>query len=212
MHENSLTLFARYALPYFDPTMRVLEIGPDQLPSTFEKVAAGKFASWDTADLSGGPTGQTATMSMENEYEIPAPDGSFDIVISASVIEHVRRPWRWHPELARVCCAGGLVMTIAPVSWPEHKDATVPFDGWRILSDGMKVLLEDSGLEPLLIRQESLERTASSGHPWFPGETYRFLLPPRRSLEAKLVAITDRLTRRPRSAAVDCIAIGRKPS
>jgi SAM-dependent methyltransferase len=212
MHDNSLRLFTQYALGVFAADSKVLEVGPDLLPSSFQRVADGRFASWDTADLIAGPGGQSVTLPMSDEYRIPAEQGTFDIVVSASVMEHVRRPWLWLPELVRVCRPGGVVITITPVSWPEHKNEQVPFDGWRILSDGMSVLLEDSGLEAILLKHESLEPAAGPGRRWYPGESYRFLRRSRPIVVEKVAAAADRLAWRPRSAAVDCIAIGRKPS
>ena len=57
-------------------------------------------------------------------------------------------------EVARVCKAGGIVITINPVSWPYHE---APIDCWRAYPEGMKALYEDSKLEVIFSGWESLE-------------------------------------------------------
>ena len=86
---------------------------------------------WDTLDLVDGHAYVPAELTYRSRspYEFPIEDDAYDIVLSANVIEHVRCVWRWLPELARVCKAGGLVITISPVSWPYHE---APIDCWRI--------------------------------------------------------------------------------
>lgn len=65
-----------------------------------------------------------------SEYEFPIPSDSYDIVLSGGVIEHVRKVWVWIREVARVCKIGGLVITVAPASWPYH---VAPIDCWRLI-------------------------------------------------------------------------------
>ena len=138
-------------MPLFQKEMKVLEIGPDSLPSTYQRMADGLWSEWDTLDIDSNPN---LTFSKSNEYSFAIPDKSYDIVLSGNVIEHVRKPWIWLPELARVTKPGGLVITINPVSWGYHE---APVDCWRIYPDGMKALCEDSSLEVVFSRWESLE-------------------------------------------------------
>jgi SAM-dependent methyltransferase len=153
MHKNSRLLFDRYARSYFEPGMRVLEIGPDREPSTYRQMAGEDFAAWDTLDFAAR-TDVPLTYRTTSEYEFPVEDDAYDLVFSAQVLEHVRKIWRWMPEVARVCRPGGLVITINPVSWHYHES---PVDCWRIYPEGMRALSEDAGLEVLLSRWESVE-------------------------------------------------------
>ena len=89
-----------------------------------------------------------------SEYSFPVPDETYDVVLSGQVIEHVRKIWVWMREVARVCKAGGIVITINPVSWPYHE---APIDCWRAYPEGMKALYEDSKLEVIFSGWESLE-------------------------------------------------------
>lgn len=93
---------------------------------------------------------------------IPASDDTFDLVLSGSVIVHVRRPWQWMEELARVCRPGGVVATVGPVSWPYHE---APVDCWRVYPEGMRALCEDAGLVVEFSACESLERPPGGGIP-----------------------------------------------
>lgn len=158
MHTNSRLLFEKYALPLLKPGMKVLEIGPDSFPSTYQHLAEGLSLEWDIYDS------PHLTYPNSSQYSFAIPDESYDIVLSGQVIEHVKKPWRWMPELARITKAGGLIMTINPVSWIYHE---APVDCWRIYPEGMKALYEDSSLTVILSRWESLE--TPHFHRYLPG-------------------------------------------
>ena len=51
MHPNSIYLFKKYALKYFRPDMRVLEIGPDNFPSTYQNIVSVNSILWHTVDI-----------------------------------------------------------------------------------------------------------------------------------------------------------------
>ena len=199
MHENSRLLFQRYALDYFRPELSVLEIGPDAIPSTYRRLAGGRARTWDTLDVHDGPE---LTYPAAGEYAFPIEDGSYDIVLSGQVIEHVPRIWLWLRELARVCRPEGVVITIIPVSWPYHE---APRDCWRAFPDGMTALYEDSSLEVLLSRWESLET---------PG--YRRYIPGRsRDHQPRRLRAAFTLLGKvgfPVERAYDTITIGQKPA
>jgi SAM-dependent methyltransferase len=153
MHENSVLLFRKHALRYFAPGMRVLEVGPDGSPSTYQKLvsAPNPSAVWETLDINSSPF---LTYPNSEPYKFPVPENRYDIVFSGQVIEHVPKIWRWMAELSRVAKVGGRVIIINPVSWPFHE---FPFDCWRIYPEGMKALCEDSGLVVETSVWESLE-------------------------------------------------------
>jgi SAM-dependent methyltransferase len=199
MHPNSWLLFETYAAQHFVPEMRVLEIGPDVRPSRYERLIESKVGNvrWEAADIAGSPE-----HLMAGEYDIPVPDGTFDAVVAGQVIEHVRKVWLWMKEVARVVRPGGLVVIIAPVSWPFHE---APIDCWRIYPEAMRTLADEAGLEVVECRFESLEppRTRRS----YPGGN-RDNLDPDRSMKARL----RKLLGWPQPAAFDTILIARRPS
>lgn len=139
-----MALFKKYAIKHFHKDMAVLEIGPNAFPSAYRKECAGKYERWDTLDIGCHPK---LTYPRSDPYQFEIPDASYDIVLSGQVIEHVRKPWVWMREVARVTNAGGYVITIAPVSWKYHP---APVDCWRIYPDGMKALYDHAGLVPLV--------------------------------------------------------------
>jgi SAM-dependent methyltransferase len=163
MHLNSRLVFEKNARSYFQPGMRILEIGPDKFPSTYRGMVDDPSITWDTLDLYKD---DRLTYTAESEYAFPIPDNTYDLVLSGQVIEHVRKIWRWMNEISRVCKVGGLVITVNPVSWPYHE---APLDCWRMFPEGMRGLYEDASLEVISSTWESLE--VPSGRRTVPGRS-----------------------------------------
>jgi SAM-dependent methyltransferase len=166
MHANSRLLFEAYGKPFIKPGSRVLEIGPDSFPSTYAKLVNNPTITWHTLDIDGS---DQLTYPNAEEYSFPTPDESYDAVIAAQVIEHVKKIWVWMREVERVCKKGGHVILINPISWPYHPH---PVDCWRIYPDGMRALLEGTGLRVIECRQESLE--APGYKRYLPGRSAEF--------------------------------------
>ena len=150
MHGNTRRLFKKYAKEYFRPNLRVLELGPGASPSALQMIVGDTSILWETAGIenTNRPT------YVGTEYSFPVESDVADIVIATNVMEHVRKPWVWIKELARICKPGGHVITINPVSWPYHE---FPIDCWRAYPEGMMALYEDAGLKVITSRCESLE-------------------------------------------------------
>ena len=197
MHANSQLLFQKYAREYFRPGMRVLEIGPDSFPSTYQTVVGDSTLTWDTLDICSD---SRLTYTAASEYRFPIPDGSYDIVLSGQVIEHVRKIWVWIKEVTRVCKVGGVVVTVNPVSWPYHE---APVDCWRAYPEGMRALYEDAPLEVLVSAWGSLEEPQYRRR--LPGRTLECLRWPLRVAYKTLGLIGF-----PVECAYDTITIGRK--
>ncbi len=87
------------------------------------------------------------------DYSHPIPDDTYDIVVSGQVLEHIKKIWVWIKEVARVCKAGGIVITISPAGYPDHG----PVGCWRVFLGGMEALYEESGLDVIMSTWESLE-------------------------------------------------------
>ena len=197
MQSNSKLLFEKYGKQHFKPGMKVLEIGPDGRPSSYRRIISDPSISWDTVDVQKSPS---LTYWASSEYEFPIPSDSYDIVLSGGVIEHVRKVWVWIREVARVCKTGGLVITVAPASWPYHE---APIDCWRLYPEAMKALYDWAALDVQLCECGSLEDV---------GSNFRL---PGRSLEWQ--SARERLAHRllrplgfPVECAFDTIAIGLK--
>jgi SAM-dependent methyltransferase len=202
MHRNVRRLFREYALPYLAPDARVLEIGPDLHPSTLQGLVDHPVAAWDTLDFASR-TDVPLTYRTTAEYTYPVADAAYDVIVSASVIEHVRKIWTWMGELARICRPGGHVITIGPVSWNYHES---PIDCWRIYPEGMRALSDEAGLEVVLSEWGSTElRKLESMSP--------------RKLRDKhfwqrlsgAFGLWHAVTRLPPEGAYDTITVARKP-
>jgi len=199
MHSNSRWLFEKYAKPAFQDGHRVLEIGPDSFPSSYEQLASKPHEPWELIDLFDRPH---LTYRATTPYAYPIPDDRFDIVLSGSVMEHIPAPWTWIKEVARVCKPGGTVITIIPVSWPFHE---YPVDCWRAYPDGMRALYAEAGLEVTTCVCESLEARRYPRH--VPGRTPGWWMRSPLKLAYRLLG---RLGLRV-ECAYDTITIGKKP-
>ncbi|MCX8108553.1 MAG: class I SAM-dependent methyltransferase, partial [Verrucomicrobiae bacterium] len=151
MHDNSLLLFKKYALGYFQPGTRVLEVGGSLVDSKFRACVGDRTIKWETLDIAPRPG---VVYVAKSEYDYDLPDATFDVVLACQVLEHVRHPWRWFKELSRLLKSGGHLITISPVSWPYHE---APVDCWRAYPCGLRALCDESGLAPIVCTYESLE-------------------------------------------------------
>jgi SAM-dependent methyltransferase len=197
LHLNSELLFRKYGLECVRGQARILEIGPDAFPSTYQAMVGDSSSEWHTLDLY--ESGRLTYRGL-SEYSFPIPDDRYDIVLSGQVVEHVRKPWLWMKELARVCRVGGKVITINPVSWPYHE---APIDCWRAYPEGMKAVYDDAGLKVLLSIAESIEPCHFKRY--IPGRSQTELRPGLRAAYAVLGVFEFPVER-----AVDTITIGEK--
>ena len=187
-------------MPYFKPGTRVLEVGPEKNMMLAHEVADPSIR-WESVDIEKTPW---VTHVGKSEYSFPVPDDSFDVVVSANVMEHVRKIWVWMKEVSRVCKPGGVVITIAPVSWPYHE---YPIDCWRAYPEGMKALYEDSGLSVITSACESLEDAHLRRH--IPGRSVRNILD-HQGWKTKALTRFSVMFGLPVERPYDTVTIGRK--
>ena len=148
MHRTSFNEMRVVLAKYLDRTaaLQILDVGAALVPASWQHTYRELMApAWTYcgADLAPAPN---VDLVMAGEYRIQEDPGGFDAVLSGQCLEHVRHPWRLVPEIVRQARPGGLVILTAPWQWAEHR---YPLDCWRILPDGMRVLLEDAGCEVL---------------------------------------------------------------
>jgi SAM-dependent methyltransferase len=215
VHLNSQLLFERHARRLFQSGQHVLEIGPDARPSTYERLISLPDIEWTTVDLDygsdqGAPRpyaadGGAVDHTMSDRYSLPFAAGTFDVVVSGQVLEHVPKVWTWFAELARVCKPDGYVITINPVSWPYHE---APVDCWRVFPDGMRALCDEAGLEVVFSDFESLEPQRSKRS--YPGPSHRW-----NETETLFTKLKDGVRSAlgwPTPTAVDTLTIAKKPN
>ncbi len=73
-------------------------------------------------------------------HDMPFEDGSFDVVVCISILEHVPYPLKAIGELQRVLKPGGRIWIQMPWLYPYHEE---PKDYWRASPDGLRVWMSD---------------------------------------------------------------------
>jgi SAM-dependent methyltransferase len=98
--------------------------------------------------------------------QLPFDDGSFDLVISTSCLEHDPCPMLSFREMCRVVKLGGFIYANAPTNGIYHAFIT---DNWRFYSDaaqsfaymsGIKMCIEGEKSQTLCAHNVQVEETA----------------------------------------------------
>jgi SAM-dependent methyltransferase len=79
---------------------------------------AGMFAAMAAEGVVG--VGGSAVTVRGDAGRLPFPDGSFDVVIAAEILEHIPEDQAVMAELTRVLRPGGTVVVTVPRWWPER--------------------------------------------------------------------------------------------
>jgi SAM-dependent methyltransferase len=118
---------------------RVLDYGCGTMP--YQPVLAARWPGlrYHGADLAGN---NLAHMTVDERGVIEAGAGSFDLVLSTQVLEHVGDPRHYLSEAHRVLRPGGYLLASTHGYWKFHPD---PTDYWRWTGDGLRKLIADSG-------------------------------------------------------------------
>ena len=138
MHENSMLEMAKFAATLPDKPLRIGDVGSQDFNGCYRRL----FARWDYVglDIARGPNVDIVLVSDWSNA------GTFDVVVSGQVLEHVAQPWRWMEKIARIMRPDGLLCVIAPNTFPFHE---YPIDAWRVWPAGMCGLFDHAGLETI---------------------------------------------------------------
>lgn len=142
MHQSSFDIVSKFVKEYVKPDDVVLEVGSCDVNGSYRCLF--KNNTYIGLDIEAGPN---VDVIVSDPYDwVMIPESSVDIVVCASVLEHVEFPWLTMEEIERVLKPNGHFCLVVPAVWPEHKH---PIDCWRIYPDGMKSLCKWVGLSVL---------------------------------------------------------------
>ncbi len=148
MHRSSylkMEYLVRYYERFFSKgkeTIKILDIGSYDVNGTYKEIFKGPRYQYVGMDVAEGPNVDIVPQDIYSWKEIA--EGSFDLVISGQVLEHVEYPWLTAKEIERVLKPSGFCILIAPNSGAEHK---APSDCYRYHSDGLSALAAWAGLK-----------------------------------------------------------------
>lgn len=95
-------------------------------------------------DHAASPHGTARVDLCASAYDIPAPPGSFDCILSTAVLEHLEEPQRALSEARRVLRPGGYAVYTTPLFWHVHE---APRDFYRYTRYGLDHLFRSAGFE-----------------------------------------------------------------
>ena len=127
----------------WDKVLHVLDVGSKCIAPETRTYRELCSAAWryTGSDLEAG---ENVDRVQAGPYHIQDKAEQYDLVLCGQVLEHSEQPWVLVPEMTRMVKPGGWMFLTAPWYWHIHR---YPVDCWRILPDGMRVLLELAGLK-----------------------------------------------------------------
>jgi SAM-dependent methyltransferase len=134
------------------PAPRVMDLGcgPGDSVETFRSLEPA--VEWVGVDVERSPEVAERTrtdaefVTFDGEH-LPFPAADFDLVYCKQVLEHVRRPEPLLAEVARVLNPGGWL-----AGSTSQLEAFHSLSVWNYTPHGLRLLLEDAGLELLEVR------------------------------------------------------------
>jgi SAM-dependent methyltransferase len=156
------------------PAPRVLDLGcgPGGSREQFRARHPGvRWTGLDVYDSPSPPPSGDPDIVLYDGGRIPFADGSFDVVFSKQVLEHVADPRRVLGEVARVLAPGGAFAGSTSQLEPFHARSTFGYTAY-----GLALLLREAGfaleevrpgIDGLTLTARSLSRRAALFGRWF---------------------------------------------
>ena len=126
--------------------LKVLDVGSYSFGGLTYRHLMSSNWEYTGLDIVEGPN-VDVIVDEKNPFRYPFEDKTFDIIISGQCMEHITEIWTWMKELYRVAKIGGGICIIAPSSGKEHTE----HDYWRIMPQGMRLLMEWAGFENVVV-------------------------------------------------------------
>jgi SAM-dependent methyltransferase len=116
----------------------VLDLGAGS--AKYRDIIKKKADGYRAFDIASGPHIDV----VGDIFDMPFENGSFDVVVSTQVLEHVERPWIMIKEIGRILKKDGICIVTSPFMAPYHPD---PFDYFRYSKEGLESLFKNEGFE-----------------------------------------------------------------
>lgn len=159
MHTEALAAMTEMLKRYDGPKpASVLDVGSFDVNGTYRPLVTGLGWHYTGLDVAAGPN---VDIVSPDPYRFPLAEGTYDIVMTGSTMEHVEAIWLWVPELVRVLRPNGMLAIVTHWQFPLHR---YPIDCWRIMPDGMQYLFDQTGrlarYEIAIVSQYDIAATA----------------------------------------------------
>ena len=138
--ENMYKCFTRYVAPTFQDRnlIKVLDIGGVDINGSYREIFSSDQFAYSSADTDPN---QDADIHLPDNYQLPLPSESFDIVLCGQTLEHCEFFWLLFDEMIRVLRPDGLLLVIVPSTGPIHR---FPVDCYRFYPDSLGALAKYS--------------------------------------------------------------------
>lgn len=149
-------MLEQWVAPMLKPNAKVLEVGC--AAGDFSRALSEQGMNVWGVDLSSRMLASAQRIPGEVKFQhadatsLPFPDGAFDVVLAASLINVVDSPRAALAEMRRVCAEGGVVSVLAPLQSFSNADAKryidaahltglsgAAFSAWHCLARKMEV-------------------------------------------------------------------------
>ena len=135
MHSSVLEYVGRVVADHGLSSMRTLELGSSNVNGSVRDFFSGEYVGIDHVEGNG-------VDRVMNANALEFEEGSFDVVVSTSMLEHDPAFWRTLPEVGRVLRPGGhFILTPVSTGFPIHNEP----DYWRLTPQGLERLLRRAG-------------------------------------------------------------------
>lgn len=124
--------------------LRILDVGSRDVNGSVRDLFARPPWTYTGVDLESGKG--VDIVIKESSHWLPLAPKSYDVAISISVFEHVRRPWEWMRQFSYHVVENGIVYIATHNTWPFHEH---PVDCWRVWPDGLREVFKYASIEPL---------------------------------------------------------------
>ena len=141
MHESTYKAMEEFAKTLPETPLVIADVGSQDVNGTYRPIFRKDGWKYVGLDLAAG---RNVDVVLQSEYDWSnVSTESFDVVVSGQTLEHTRNPFKFVKELVRIAKRGAIMCVIAPYQWEFHP---FPIDCWRVFPDGMRAVMEESGV------------------------------------------------------------------